>query len=161
VSIHIAAWGQSPLVNEFLQKWNNSKAYTIALLEAYPADKLDYKPSDSVMSFREQVVHMILGIVWHSGTYLQEKQFSSTFERNKIYDKNELIKIMTEAYDFSSEIVRTLTPEDLEERVDFFAGNFTKRQILNLMDDHVTHHRGELIVYLRLNNVKPPDYRGW
>jgi uncharacterized damage-inducible protein DinB len=68
---------------------------------------------------------------------------------------------MDDAFTFSRDIVKELKPEDLEQRVDFFAGNFTKRQILNLMDDHVTHHRGELIVYLRLNGIKPPPYRGW
>lgn len=161
VSIHCMAQNQPPLIQEFLQKWNNSRAYTLELLNSYPEDKLDYKPTDSVMSFREQVVHMIMGIVWHSGTYLQEKQFSSAFDRNKKYNRAELVKIMDDAYAFSTEIVQTLTPEELEERVDFFAGNFTKRQILNLMDDHVTHHRGELIVYLRLNNIKPPAYKGW
>ncbi|HEX5167745.1 MAG TPA: DinB family protein [Cyclobacteriaceae bacterium] len=152
---------QAPLIKEFLQKWNNSKEYTLELLNAYPEDKLDFKPTDSVMSFREQVMHIIVGIVWHSGTYLQEKQFSSSFDRNKNYTKAELIRIMDDAFVFSTEIVNNLTQDDLEKRVDFFAGNFTKRQILNLMDDHVTHHRGELVVYLRLNNIKPPAYRGW
>lgn len=160
-SVHSMAQNQSPLIQEYLQKWNNSREYTIALLNSYPEDQLDYKPTDSVMSFREQVVHMIMGIVWHSGTYLQEKQFTSTFDRNKKYSKAELVQIMDDAYAFSTEIVQTLTPEELEKRVDFFAGNFTKRQILNLMDDHVTHHRGELIVYLRLNNITPPTYKGW
>ena len=25
--------------------------------------------------------------------------------------------------------------------------------------DHVTHHRGQMVVYLRLNGIKPPQYR--
>jgi uncharacterized damage-inducible protein DinB len=36
-----------------------------------------------------------------------------------------------------------------------------KLQILNLLNDHQTHHRAQLIVYLRINGIKPPDYVGW
>jgi len=25
----------------------------------------------------------------------------------------------------------------------------------------VTHHRGQLVVYLRLNGILPPNYVGW
>jgi len=30
-----------------------------------------------------------------------------------------------------------------------------------LLNDHQTHHRGQLVVYLRLNGIKPPAYIGW
>jgi len=49
----------------------------------------------------------------------------------------------------------------LDEKVKFFAGPMTRRQILILMHDHQTHHLGQLIVYLRLKGIKPPDYIGW
>ncbi|OYY03206.1 MAG: DinB family protein, partial [Sphingobacteriia bacterium 35-40-5] len=34
-------------------------------------------------------------------------------------------------------------------------------QFLNLIQDHQTHHRAQLIVYLRLNMLNPPNYTGW
>ena len=54
-----------------------------------------------------------------------------------------------------------LTEKDLDTIVDFFAGPMSKRQILTLLNDHYTHHRGQIIVYLRMNDIKPPRYRGW
>jgi uncharacterized damage-inducible protein DinB len=51
--------------------------------------------------------------------------------------------------------------ELLDSKVAFFAGPKTKLQILNLMQDHVTHRRGQLIVYLNLNDIQPPKYTGW
>ena len=54
------------------------------------------------------------------------------------------------------------TLESLEEEVDFFTTQVrNKGQILTLLNDHHTHHRGELLVYLRLQNIKPPRYQGW
>jgi uncharacterized damage-inducible protein DinB len=29
------------------------------------------------------------------------------------------------------------------------------------MENHIIHHRGQAIVYLRLNGVKPKGYFGW
>ena len=150
-----------PLIEEFLQKWKNSKTYTVDLVRSFPESQLDYRPVDSIMTFQQQIVHLTIGIIWHSGTYLKEKDFGRTIEPDMRFTKAELIKNLEEAYDFSEKIIRTLTPTDLDTRVDFFAGNFTKRQILNLLDDHVTHHRAQLIIYLRLNGIAPPRYTGW
>jgi len=57
--------------------------------------------------------------------------------------------------------VQALKEENLDEKVDFFAGEKNKLQILNLLQDHVTHHRGQLAVYLNLKGIKPPAYTGW
>ena len=40
-------------------------------------------------------------------------------------------------------------------------GKLNKYQFLNLIQDHQTHHVGQLIVYLRINNIEPPKYIGW
>ena len=58
-------------------------------------------------------------------------------------------------------IVKNTPDEELKEIVDFFAGPKSNLQILNLLQDHVTHHRGQLIVYLNLNEIEPPKYSGW
>lgn len=29
------------------------------------------------------------------------------------------------------------------------------------MDNHLAHHRGQMIIYLRLQGIKPPAYTGW
>jgi uncharacterized damage-inducible protein DinB len=54
-----------------------------------------------------------------------------------------------------------LTEKDLNEQVDFISGKMTRRRVLLLLTDHVTHHRGQLVVYLRMKNVEPPKYVGW
>ena len=69
--------------------------------------------------------------------------------------------ILRSAFAYSTGVVQGLEAKQLEEPVDFFAGPMNKRQILNLMTDHLTHHRGQAILYLRLRGIKPPSYRGW
>lgn len=158
ISFHTQA--QSPLIKEFLSKWSNSKTYTLTLLEKVPENLLDFKPTESEMTIREQFVHLADNMVWISGTYLN-KDDSFHVDKEKKYTKAELVDLLTTCYQFSNSKVAALQALDLETKVDFFAGNLTKRQMLNLMDDHVTHHRAQLIVYLRLNNIAPPEYTGW
>ena len=68
---------------------------------------------------------------------------------------------MNIAFDKVTNIIKNISPDDLPSEVDFFAGKKSKLQMLNLMQDHVTHHIGQLIVYLNLNEIKPPKYSGW
>nr|WP_262481137.1 DinB family protein [Algibacter pectinivorans] len=42
--------------------------------------------------------------------------------------------------------------------MDYFGADRTKRQILLLLADHITHHRGQMLVYMRLKGIKPPRY---
>ena len=97
--------------------------------------------------------------------WLSETNFvDSTYVKSEKIDpktKEEIIQQLTISFDKVTEIIKTICEEDLTTEVDFFAGPKSKLQILNLLQDHVTHHRGQLIVYLNLNNIKPPKYRGW
>ncbi|HEA31501.1 MAG TPA: hypothetical protein ENH91_16165 [Leeuwenhoekiella sp.] len=56
--------------------------------------------------------------------------------------------------------MKALQESALAEKVDFFAGEKSKLQILNLMQDHVTHHRGQLVVYLNLKEINSLGYLG-
>jgi hypothetical protein len=41
----------------FLEKWNNSRDYLIAVAEAMPEGHYDYKPTKRQRSFKEQLLH--------------------------------------------------------------------------------------------------------
>ena len=98
---------------------------------------------------------------WLSSTYFGRQLSDKGSGNNSKLTKEETIKLLVNAFDGVSAILKNLPPEALSEKVEFFAGEKTKLQILNLLQDHVTHHRGQLIVYLNLNNIEPPTYVGW
>ena len=72
-----------------------------------------------------------------------------------------MIGILKTCLENAGEAVKNLPEATLNDQVDFLAGPKSKRQILTLMNDHMTHHRGQLLVYLRLREIAPPRYRGW
>lgn len=144
----------------FLEKWENSKNYLIAMAEAMPEEQYGFKPTDREMSFEEQLIHIKGNMDWLSQTYFTEEEF--TRENAEIPpSKAETIAMLSSAFDASYAIILLSTEEDYGETVDFFSGPKSKLQILNLMQDHVSHHRGQLVVYLNLKGITPPKYVGW
>lgn len=149
------------LQSEFLEKWNNAKAYTLELAELMPAEHYTFQPTDEIRSFEDQLRHMVRNMVWLSNSYLgNEAEFPYPL-KDTVYEKTDLLQVLEAGFDYAYSAVETLDPEQYNDTVDFFAGPKTRRQILILLNDHVTHHRGQAIVYLRLKGIKPPRYRGW
>lgn len=151
---------QNDIISAFLLKWENSKSYLIEIAEAMPEANYNYKPTEREMSFKEQLDHIRGNMVWLSESYFVADNFKKT-EKMATETKQEVIDALTTAFDKVSEIIKNTDENDLKTEVDFFAGPKTKLQILNLLQDHVTHHRGQLIVYLNLNSIIPPKYSGW
>lgn len=146
--------------SNFLKKWKNAAEYTIECAESMPEDKYDYKPTEEAMSFREQLLHMMRNMMWLSSDYLGGEKYDKAL-KDVQPSKAEMITMLKETFKMSTETVTNFPPEKLKEVVDFFAGPMEKQQIMMLMTDHMTHHRGQILVYMRLCGAKAPKYRGW
>lgn len=144
----------------FLEKWEGSKNYLLALAEAMPEDAYSFKPTERQMSFKEQLLHIKGNMTWLSKSYFTEAEYKKE-KTDPSISKSETIDLLEQGFDSVIEIIENTSDADLKNTVDFFAGPKSKLQILNLLQDHVTHHRGQLIVYLNLNDIKPPSYIGW
>ena len=125
-----------------------------------PEDHYGYTPTPVEMTYREQLKHMAGNMVWLSSSYLNgsKTHIDPTKAGNT---KKEIVAMLEKALAYASATIDGLTEKELNTSVDFFAGQMTKRRILMLMTDHLTHHRGQLVVYLRMKNVEPPKYVGW
>ena len=151
---------QSSYLTEIKQKWVNSKAYMMEVAQSMPEEHYGYKPSEEQMSFQEQLLHILGNMRWLSSSYLGGKRLEVDLKKTD-YSKAEVLMLLQKGFDQTTKAIEGLDPEMLNEGVSFFAGPMTKRQILTLMNDHLTHHRAQTIIYLRLNGVQPPSYRGW
>jgi len=151
---------QNDVKSAFLLKWENSKNYLLEIAKAMPDANYNYKPTERQMSFQEQLLHIRENMVWLSETYFISANFIKS-KKVTLKTKEEIINELENAFNKVSEIIKKVAVKDLTTEVDFFAGPKSKLQILNLLQDHVTHHRGQIIVYLNLNEIKPPKFSGW
>ncbi|MBV1922678.1 MAG: DinB family protein [Flavobacteriaceae bacterium] len=151
---------QTTAKDAFLEKWENSKNYLLEIAEIMPDSLYNFKPTERQMSFKKQLLHIKANMDWLSTSYFTTEVYKKPKDSISI-SKNELIELLKNKFDAVSEIIKNTPSEELKTTVEFFAGPKSKLQILNLLQDHLTHHRGQLIVYLNLNNIKPPNYSGW
>ncbi|WP_394747862.1 DinB family protein [Spongiimicrobium salis] len=150
---------QEAVIPAFLEKWENSKTYLIAIAKAMPEEDFNYSPTPREMSFKAQLLHIKGNMDWLGQSYFDKS--NTTTKQAKPKTKTEVITALEKSFDAVAQQVQGTSRKELATVVDFFAGPKTKLQILNLLQDHVTHHRGQLIVYLNLNEIRPPDYVGW
>ncbi|HKK75484.1 MAG TPA: DinB family protein [Saprospiraceae bacterium] len=156
----LSAKAQDSYLQEFQQKWANAKAYTLELAQAMPEEYYDFKPTEEQMSFKRQLLHTASNMVWLSSAYLNGKKLEADL-RSDDYTKAEVIELLERSFNNAAAAVIDFPVEELKTEVKFFAGPMSKRQIIVLMNDHVVHHRGQMIVYARLKGIEPPKFRGW
>lgn len=151
------------VIESHFQKMTNARAYTLDVAKFMPDSLYSFKPVEGEMSFRDQLIHISQNLYWLSSTYLAEKPnpFLETKEQLLLLDKKAVMELVHKAYDYAILCISKLDSNTLSKELKFFAGNKSKYQFLNLIEDHQTHHRAQLIVYLRLNGIKPPGYIGW
>lgn len=143
-------------------KLKTAAEYTLSVAQIMPAENYAFKPSADEMSFGRQLLHLSQNLGWLSSYYLNNEDKNPVRESDlKLQQKDSIIAVVNKTYKYALQILEHFPPDKLDDTVSFFAGPMNKLQIINLLNDHQTHHRGQLVVYLRLQGIKPPPYVGW
>lgn len=156
--------GQDHLVLEaHADKFKNAKVYTIQTAELLPEEKFNFRPVEDEMSFKQQLLHLDENIYWLTSTYIREEPnpIQDTKPKADGMSKEEVIDFVKSAYDYAITGIESSKGTDLSKEFKWAGGTLTKYKFLNLIQDHQTHHRAQLMVYLRLNQINPPKYIGW
>lgn len=160
VSFSVKAQGDTQYIQDYLTKWANSEKYLLDVINAMPDDKMDYIPTESAKSFRDISTHIVSNMLWLSTDYLGASGFESEY-KNRDISKEELVQLVKSACAYARTAIEEYPVSDLYETKEFFTGPMNTMQILRLMNDHMTHHRGQLALYLRMNDIAVPRYVGW
>lgn len=146
---------------EFAAKWDHGKQFTIDVLNAMPDSGMDYKTDPEAMSFKEQIHHIASAIVGISQGLLKGSDASALKIDVATASKAELAEYVAKAYEYGKSAVVGLSETDRAEVINAFGNDLTRRQVIAMMDDHSTHHRGAAIAYLRAEGVTPPAFVGF
>jgi len=137
-------------------------------LERVPAEKFDWKPHEKSMAFGKLAVHIAEMFSWTSATLQHAELDFSKFD----YKPHEpaTTDVLVEFLDKNvAEAIDTLrnTPDEI------FLENWTMRNgetvyftmpkiavMRSFVINHIVHHRGQLSVYLRLNDIAVPSIYG-
>lgn len=160
---------QSPLlaqeevfIKDYLERLENSQKYLLAVAELMPETQYSFKASTTSLSFAEHLMHIGYAMDWHSQSLLggRSPRNWDTDTRFKVANrsKKELIRIIDETFEAAIGLIKQFDTSQLQDQLDYFGLQRTKRQIFMLLADHITHHRGQMVVYLRLKEQVPPRY---
>lgn len=153
---------QDEFIRDYVERLENSKTYLIVVAERMPKEKYDFKVTEESKSFAENLMHMAWAMDWHSQSLLggREPRDWRTDTELRPHDKSkaEMIAKIEETFDKTIQLISEFEVAQLENRLDYFGLDRTKRQIMFLLADHITHHRAQMLVSLRLNGITPPKY---
>lgn len=123
----------------------NSRNYTLAVAEAMPESSYHFKPVGAGWNFKELLNHIAYGIQWWEENYVKGNEISWQQPADK-NTKEEIITYLNSAYD---SLMNTLKKPALSD--DAVKG-------FHATIDHISHHRGQAVVYLRCHDITPPEY---
>ncbi len=149
-------------IQEYLERLENSKKYLILVAESMPEDHYEYRATPESMSFAENLMHIGWAMDWHCQSLLggREARDWDMYTELKVDNKSkaEMVSKLEKTFDVTIKLIKEYDVKKLGEKLDYFGLTRTKRQILMLLADHITHHRAQMLVYMRLNGIKPPRY---
>jgi uncharacterized damage-inducible protein DinB len=130
---------------QLLTTLENSRRYTLAVVEAMPEKSYLFKPAEAVWTFKELADHIAYGILWWEDNYIKgtKTDWNPPAVKNT---KQQVIEYLTQAYDSLKSTVQNSKLN--ESSVNGFHATL----------DHITHHRGQAVTYLRCQGITPPEY---
>ncbi|MFC4097352.1 DinB family protein [Euzebyella saccharophila] len=159
---HTMQGQQNDFIDDFLVRLENSKKYMVLVAEMIPEESFHFKPAPGSLSFAENLLHIGFAMDFHSQTLLGERApkdwQTDTIFKTDGKSKKEMITLIEKTFDETITFLKKFNPENFGDELDYFGHTRNKRQIILLLSDHITHHRGQMLVYLRLNNIVPPRY---
>jgi uncharacterized damage-inducible protein DinB len=123
----------------------NSKKYTVEVAASMPENSYNFKPTNASWSFAELLDHIAYGIGWWQENYVMGTK--SKWDPPK--PKNNKLEILANINDAYASLRNTLSTVQLNDSsVNGFHATL----------DHITHHRGQAVLYLRCSGITPPEY---
>lgn len=149
-------------INDYLERLENSRKYLILVAEAMPEDSYTFKATPESMSFAESLMHIAWAMDWHSQSLLGGRKArdwnTDTALKVDTKSKKEMIATIDHTFTETIKLIKDFDTSKFNDRLDYLGLNRTKRQIFLLLADHITHHRSQMLVLLRLNGIQPPRY---
>ena len=126
-----------------------------------PDDRLEFRPTQANMSAKEISYHvyqvaLLLASATKKGEYNVKDLDLIAFDPDKIASSREIIQYGQKVKRFIEDTLLTITEEDMEREIRQ-RKDFSGFDAMKLITEEAIHHRGQLMLYLRLMEIQPPS----
>lgn len=149
---------------EFESMWSRTQLYTLEFIEAMPGEDYGFKAAPEVRSYAEQLLHIAQGnFNWAGGIRGQPlDDIPNLTAEGK--SRDEIRAILDRSFNEVRNAVIGRTDAELEQQRVPWQRRLGAERSQSLKGvaltawQHAAHHRGQLVVYLRLKGIVPPAY---
>jgi uncharacterized damage-inducible protein DinB len=137
--------------------WERTRQLLIGVAEAMPDDKYNYKPTPAQQTFGERLMHVAQIDVKLLST-LGGKTPAPTLNAQAA-SKADVIAALRQSFDYGAAVLKEFNDQQLIERVTslpFLGPTASRARVVNFSMQHTQDIYGQLVVYLRLNDITPP-----
>ena len=155
------------LRDSFIEHWKDTREYTLAMLDAMPADGFTSKPDPAQRTFGEQMVHLaIANNAYFRALAVLPVPDSLPMDRNVIAkqinqaDKAAVRRYVADSFSYTAAVLEKMVEKDLLRKdVNFGRNPHSGTDVLFRAYMHTAHHRGQTVVYLRVKGITPPVWK--
>ncbi len=154
-------------LDQWITYWDNVRNVTLKFLDVYPPERLDFRPSDSVFTARQQFQHLIASetmwvLGWTEGRWLYPWQ-DGEWRLSELIDESfdtlpGLVGFYQTIHDRATRYLRSLPAAGGGRVFETHVGRLSVEAMVLYAVDEEIHHRAQLAVYLRLLGVEPPVF---
>jgi uncharacterized damage-inducible protein DinB len=157
------------IVQYLLEEFEHEVNSTRKLLQAVPEKDLAYKPCETSWTMGELAQHIATIYYWYVGTMTRDVYDMSAdqLERGDTLDIKATLKLFESNVEKARAALKELTEEKMQQNWTMKVGEHVvlgpmPRGIVarGFLFNHIYHHRGEMIVYLRATGNKVPGLYG-
>jgi len=141
---------------DLVRDWNAQKARLVAVAEAMPADKYEFKPTPAQRTFGEQLHHLAQANV----TMFKRLDPAGKVPAPEVpsgHDRDTVVQFVGASYDYAAKVLESLSDSDLTAPTG--PNNATPARTVWAAMSNAANHYGQCVVYLRLNGIVPPASR--
>jgi uncharacterized damage-inducible protein DinB len=159
------------LRDAILQEFDHEMGTTRKVLERVPEGKPDWKPHDRSMTIARLAGHVaelpILGLFALQGSSFDFRAPGAPpFQPTVMTSRGQLLEVFDKNVAAVRAAIAKASDEDLQQTWTLLNGGKTMFSmpriavLRSMLMNHVIHHRGQLSVYLRMNNAPVPSIYG-
>lgn len=144
----------------FLPVWQEATDHCMAVAQAMPDSLYSYKPTEVSKSFAEQMVHIATASELLTKRYVEGFEVKPDTPDASKFSKGEIIDMLKRSFAYTTRIILTIEQEKLDETCTMYHSENTVSRAFALfyVQDHMANHRAKANLYIRMNNIKPPEY---
>ena len=136
----------------------------VSLVEAMPADKYEFAPSNGefggVRTFAEQVKHAATMIYMTAAIVLEERSpygpGTNDNGPDDVRDKDEIRAYLEGAIAYARRAFESVTEQNALDPLKTYFGWQPRAEVAAGIVYHSYNHYGQMVVYARLNGIVPP-----